>query len=747
MSRQRSFPQGSATGSDDSAAIAALSASVSSGLATKADRDAYDRGAPSHTGSTPASNVLLQSGETVEAAIRRILQIIATPGASAPSITSDPTISDTTPTVGDTLTATPGTVTEGSGGSHTNEWQWYKTDASGTVAIDGATATTLFVSADLYQFGLTVTQIAVDSLGLRSLPRTSALTTAVAGTAPTNSVAPSISPTGTQSPSTLLTASVGTWTGASTYGIQWYANGVPVGSRSATTTLTPGDLYAGQNITIDVIAYSSLSVPSATAVAGSNTVVLSGAAALTVVSSPAWPTNVYSATSNTITPTVWSDAGYTGRIFDYYKVGSATPYRSANTSLTHTPQPAPHSDNVSVGDSIYFIESVTFNGSVYQAVSNTKTVQAAPATLVVTTQTATVSVTAGQAVTAFTPVTYTGGVAPVNASISPALPSGLSMSSSGQITGTPSTAQGATTYTVTFTDSTTPTAQTDSDTFSLTVQAAALTGVFALLEPANTFTSYGSYPTAVCPNSATMASSITSYTTSTAFSSISESTGILWHDGQPRLRKTTSGGFSIFEFAHEAEDPTHFSGVRSEADFFASSGTNVFPYGEEFWQAMCFRLPDRAAGDPSKLIWQWHQSGSTVNPFFSLSQNGSNLQAQIRYNANTSPTQSTNVVFTSNIAAFPSVSSWITIVINAKCHHDLAQNPFMRIWMNGTSLIDRTGTDGRCGYNQTSTRFHRVGFYAWQGMTAGTRRLMEVRRMVAARGTYSEAQLRAYVEA
>jgi sugar lactone lactonase YvrE len=78
--------------------------------------------------------------------------------------------------------------------------------------------------------------------------------------------------------------------------------------------------------------------------------------------------------------------------------------------------------------------------------------------------------TKNHAVTAFTPVTGTGGTAPLAYSISPALPAGLSFSfSTGAITGTASAASTAATYAVTVTDAIGATATAS---FSLTVNSA-----------------------------------------------------------------------------------------------------------------------------------------------------------------------------------------------------------------------------------------------------------------------------------
>ena len=75
--------------------------------------------------------------------------------------------------------------------------------------------------------------------------------------------------------------------------------------------------------------------------------------------------------------------------------------------------------------------------------------------------------TVNQASTSFTPVTGSSSTAPLSYSISPALPTGLSISSStGTITGMPKATSPATTYTVTVTDVNSSTATAS---FSLTV--------------------------------------------------------------------------------------------------------------------------------------------------------------------------------------------------------------------------------------------------------------------------------------
>jgi Bacterial Ig-like domain (group 3)/Putative Ig domain len=92
------------------------------------------------------------------------------------------------------------------------------------------------------------------------------------------------------------------------------------------------------------------------------------------------------------------------------------------------------------------------------------------AQVVATQAIASIALTQNHASTSFTPVTGSGGTVPLAYSVSPALPTGLSLNAStGAISGTPSITHAATTYTVTVTDANGSTA---SNTFALTVNAA-----------------------------------------------------------------------------------------------------------------------------------------------------------------------------------------------------------------------------------------------------------------------------------
>lgn len=82
---------------------------------------------------------------------------------------------------------------------------------------------------------------ATNTQGFASATTSNSIT---AGTAPVNTVAPTVSPSGTQSTGTVITASVGTWTGTPTitFEYRWTRNGSPItGAVNSTYTIQAAD--------------------------------------------------------------------------------------------------------------------------------------------------------------------------------------------------------------------------------------------------------------------------------------------------------------------------------------------------------------------------------------------------------------------------------------------------------------------------------------------------------------------------
>ncbi|MDD3815985.1 MAG: hypothetical protein PHZ02_15220, partial [Desulfocapsaceae bacterium] len=173
---------------------------------------------------------------------------------SVPVNTVVPAISGTS-TVGSQLTATSGTWTDADGDTPTYSYQWYRADDnSGTneAAIAGEIASTYTLTAsDIHKY-LRVVVTAHDGHG--SDDQTAASTrTAVANSAPVNTVVPAIS--GTSTVGSLLSATSGTWTDADgdtlSYSYQWYRaddnsgtnDAVISGATNNTYTLTVSDAH------------------------------------------------------------------------------------------------------------------------------------------------------------------------------------------------------------------------------------------------------------------------------------------------------------------------------------------------------------------------------------------------------------------------------------------------------------------------------------------------------------------------
>ena len=132
-----------------------------------------------------------------------------------------------------------------------------------------------------------------------------------------------------------------------------------------------------------------------------------------------------------------------------------------------------------------------FNGDSNFATSTSSTLTEAVNPAVTATQSiASIALTQNHSVTGFKPVTGGGGTAPLSYSVSPALPTGLSMSSStGAITGTPTVTSVATSYTVMVTDVNGAMA---SNTFSLTVNKA-VTATIAIASESLTYGTASSF--------------------------------------------------------------------------------------------------------------------------------------------------------------------------------------------------------------------------------------------------------------
>lgn len=215
--------------------------------------------------------------------------------------------------------------------------------------------------------------------------------------------------------------------------------GTPSGSSAATTyTVTVTDVNNATASNTFVLTVNG--PPTATQAVASKTLTINQAAASFTPVTGGGGTSPLSYSITPLLPSGLSLSSTTGAITGTPTITSA--------AATYT---------VTVTDANSATASNNFQLAVNGAVTATQAI-------------ATKTLTQGAAATSFTPVTGSGGTSPLSYSISPPLPTGLSLApSTGAITGTPSASSAATTYTVTVTDANSATA---SNTFVLTVNTA-----------------------------------------------------------------------------------------------------------------------------------------------------------------------------------------------------------------------------------------------------------------------------------
>jgi hypothetical protein len=146
---------------------------------------------------------------------------------TVPLNTVAPVVSGTN-TFGSTLTTTNGTFTGTSPITITYQWQ------RGGSPIAGQTANTYVIGSSDSLANITCSVTGTNSYGSDSEVSN---TITVVDFAPVNTVAPTVSPSGTQSTGTLITANDGTWSGVApiTFEYKWTRNGIAISGATAST--------------------------------------------------------------------------------------------------------------------------------------------------------------------------------------------------------------------------------------------------------------------------------------------------------------------------------------------------------------------------------------------------------------------------------------------------------------------------------------------------------------------------------
>jgi len=667
-----------------------------------------------HTGNDPAANVVFADNLTLEQ--WRVIVTTFMSGASptAPSLSTDPAIATTTGSdgaVGSIMTATTGTVV---GTATTVLWQWNRVNAStASSPIVGATSVTYQRTAQDFNQGgtpyrLTVTQTVVGSTGLAGPSRTSAQSSATTAAAPSNTVAPAITPSGSQAAGVVLTSTSGTFTGGAggyTYGYQFYLDGAggtnysPIGTRSATATITPSGAQTGK-LRVGVIATDSNGIASPEAY--SNVITVTGTSSVTNATPPALAATVTAGVQAAITQATWNLTGgavlSTTRSWAFYLNGSSTAYRT-NTVALYTPE-AEH-----VGKTVLVIETVTDTntGLTYsQAAAATKTIQAVPATLAATQAVTGISWTAGSAISSVTPVTASGGTTPyvfsIDTTSTSALPSGLSINTStGAITGTPASSSSLTTYTIKVVDSASSPA-TVTQTFTATVASAGVTPLTALAYPTSNLLTSGS------------------------------TTALI----------TDPVGSSNQAIKQRVYNPSYPSDYLARAELYGWSGdsANLLPANNYWWAFRhCEDLTEytrASAQDDEMVLVQTHTRGQGATQpdiNFWIQRQTNTLRWSVSYNTYPEPQwanqggpypdyQGNTSVYTE---AIPTVGVPYYYIVHYRPGYTLAHDPLIEVWRskNGAAYEKIINYTGFNTYNVTGSGYGgsylRMGPYKYNG--------------------------------
>lgn len=690
-----------------------------------------DRARANHTGTDPASSVLVAfNGKTVEQCMVEIYSALAGAGPTAPQITTDPTISDTTPAVAQTLTVTPGTVT---GGAHTETYFW---SANGVPVTALTTSTTYVVGAAYAGQVITVTQRSTLNSGGLYSERTSAATSAVTATVPTNSVAPTITPTGSQAVGTTYSvSSLGTWADdtSATVSYQWQLDDADItGATSSTYTSIVGQ----EGGVIKLRVMKTTSQGSSIWYTSSNSSTVSGSATLTISTNPAFPSTVTVGTAATITNSTWTGGTPTYVNTRIYVAegtgGTTTPYATITANpAVYTPESNNNSFLLSatglttlVGKTVYCDQQWILSGTTYTSPkSASKTVADVSSTLAARTDTPSMTFTQNAAITPVRPVAGTGGTAPYTYSIdvvSGALPSGLTLTASGAsagyISGTPTVTSAQASYNIIVTDSVGATA---SASVTVTVSAASVTPLSFGLSFISA-TDYGidapfsGQGTDYSEKSARFDSGFTGGNATYPFTvpPVSNVVTVTGNSSIVNFGPITESGTGLPAILHRirSTDPTRHSGHRSGMVFDSPSG--VLVNGVDYWFAMAFRLVsgwDPASGGGSgdqASIFDIHSNGVS-NPFGLQLRAGGTGAGILWYVAAYDAAGNGSDVNLYNVATAP-LNQWWRTIIHARMG-SAGQSPICEAWYAA----------GNAAYTKLTAAYGNPATTPWGDATGG----------------------------
>lgn len=183
---------------------------------------------------------------------------------------------------------------------------------------------------------------------------------------------------------------------------------------------------------------------------------------------------------------------------------------------------------------------------------------------------------------------------------------------------------------------------------------------------------------------------------------------------QRRFGEANILGRQAFRLTIDARDllPNNIS-PRCEIVSYPMEGS-ALPNANSFWIAFTFWADDWSKSADEQLIAQLHVQvplNTILNPFVGLVVRGENLRLEIRNNANQQPSQASTSILTAAKIMMPK-HQWVTLVMNGRTGNSENQKPFLRMWLNGESILNYSGP---LGYNLPTGGYSytKVGLYHW----------------------------------
>ena len=354
---------------------------------------------------------------------------------------------------GQTLTLTAAVTNDGSasGANFT---------ASGAGTVNPTSATGNSPATKLTATGTTASSVTVTATSIKDGTKTattSSITVSPALAITTPAGALTSGTTGTVYAGTTIAASGGTATKAFALASGALPTGLIINASTGAITGTPTGTAGIATFTVKVTDSATTPV---TVTSGIYTITIVPAPLVWV--SPTTSTNTYTV-GTPITPITLSTTGGTGAIT--YSPNSGT-LPSGLSIVGNTLSGTPTAPTVVAGNVVSFLATDSATPTAVTAVSANVTLIVNPVTLAITSS----SLPTGTMGAPYSyQLTSTGGTGTINWTMSPTNVVGLTLSSSGLLSGTPNATYGPATISVTATDSTTNQQQTVTKTLSLTV--------------------------------------------------------------------------------------------------------------------------------------------------------------------------------------------------------------------------------------------------------------------------------------